>query len=767
MALAHDISCASSFSSIADERGKEAEVSPVEIAAVWLHKATKGSDKWLDCCSRRQLQYYMLRRKLRPLTLAVKHIYLLLAIFEEPSWCLAESSDAEDGVCLDKPGLYSWNLHILPKHVSNSIELLRLCYLVMAFWMRSQSGDGPFRRWWHLVRKVLVSIAIADCVAAMFRRDGLVPGTFRLSRLCRPLIYISSRKTVRSTISRLWLSFLDFWEVLAALAACILVFAWMGVIIFSRSDEGVDFFRNWPVALSSLWILFTTANFPDVMVPSYTDTRATFMFFLLYLVVSLYLLNNILLAAAYDAYKVQLVGQLQKFQTMKAYSVGKAFRLLASETGAMKHNELQISKERWVQFVLHYYALFHHVRSERDRRYVGQKAYSAFLHLDVDCSGRLSEDEFKSVLEVLSDPNIYIPTRPFPRASETCLGRRLLELFQDGIRHPVRFTSYGRQVSGLAAPWLQSSGEFLWEELKYDSQKGVDWFLVVMTAITIFFVLEMSLRMLVLGPARFWYRAPHRNRFDFVSNAMLIIMEVAAYVYSSCQKKAPDYLVRTILVIHIMRSVCLAQRLKPLRYLVALVVRLLPLYSRLGMVLLSTFYIFATIGEPLFGGRLYKGNPRLQNSFFAASHYWALNFNDILSGFVTLFSIMMVNNWFVIAGACILVTTEYSAIFFICFFVIVNLIVLNILIALILESSQAVREELQEPIELDLTLEDAQLPGSREVLLQRMLMSEDHSKHRGSASQDLMKYTSEGQILVNGETTSAESESGSTDGSEK
>ena len=30
-------------------------------------------------------------------------------------------------------------------------------------------------------------------------------------------------------------------------------------------------------------------------------------------------------------------------------------------------------------------------------------------------------------------------------------------------------------------------------------------------------------------PARFWYRAPHRNRFDFVSNAMLIIMEVAAY----------------------------------------------------------------------------------------------------------------------------------------------------------------------------------------------------------------------------------------------
>ena len=37
--------------------------------------------------------------------------------------------------------------------------------------------------------------------------------------LAAPRIYISSRKSVRSTISRLWLAFLDFWEVLAALAA--------------------------------------------------------------------------------------------------------------------------------------------------------------------------------------------------------------------------------------------------------------------------------------------------------------------------------------------------------------------------------------------------------------------------------------------------------------------------------------------------------------------------------------------------------------------
>ena len=46
--------------------------------------------------------------------------------------------------------------------------------------------------------------------------------------------------------------------------------------------------------------------------------RMSFFFFFFYLVISLYLLNNILLAAVYDAYKVQLRVQLQTFYRKKA-----------------------------------------------------------------------------------------------------------------------------------------------------------------------------------------------------------------------------------------------------------------------------------------------------------------------------------------------------------------------------------------------------------------------------------------------------------------
>ncbi|OLQ13462.1 hypothetical protein AK812_SmicGene2516 [Symbiodinium microadriaticum] len=530
----------------------------------------------------------------------------------------------------------------------------------------------------------------------------------------------------------------------------------------STAGTGVDFFRNWPVALSSLllgssqfflegveawqpdkyrngfrskksslfrevlceseivvrcgWILFTTANFPDVMVPSYTDTRATFMFFLLYLVVSLYLLNNILLAAAYDAYKAHNFFAVLPMDR-KAYSVGKAFRLLASETGAMKHNELQISKERWVQFVLHYYALlgpfaadalFHHVRSERDE-------FKSVLE------GRMPVGFMAFSLNGTGPRSAQSQAVRWHDVQETCLGRRLLELFQDGIRVRIMIVTLTAVAAALivnatllelvaAAGILFVSpamgGKFRdsplrpWHGWFEAAQMGLEiW---VMTAITIFFVLEMSLRMLVLGPAR-----------NDGSPADMDIGALKRKRGHLSAQRSPSLEDGSTKGIHGVAQTCVLRQLQSI------------------FTVLSKQDLGHGPGFKPLAMDFYQGG--LQNSFFAASHYWALNFNDILSGFVTLFSIMMVNNWFVI----------------------VNLIVLNILIALILESSQAVREELQEPIELDLTLEDAQLPGSREVLLQRMLMS------------DLMKYTSEGfsfqslspegQILVNGETTSAES----------
>lgn len=52
---------------------------------------------------------------------------------------------------------------------------------------------------------------------------------------------------------------------------------------------------------------------------------------------------------------------------------------------------------------------------------------------------------------------------------------------------------------------------------------------------------------------------------------------------------------------------------------------------------------------------------RLQNSSYAQAGYAANNFNDLGSGFVTLFELLVVNNWFVIAEGFELATGSKCA----------------------------------------------------------------------------------------------------------
>jgi two pore calcium channel protein len=59
-------------------------------------------------------------------------------------------------------------------------------------------------------------------------------------------------------------------------------------------------------------ILLTTANFPDVMLPSYNMNRAACIFFIFFLLFGLYFLLNVLLAIVFDNYKSRIEAQCSK-----------------------------------------------------------------------------------------------------------------------------------------------------------------------------------------------------------------------------------------------------------------------------------------------------------------------------------------------------------------------------------------------------------------------------------------------------------------------
>ena len=101
--------------------------------------------------------------------------------------------------------------------------------------------------------------------------------------------------------------------------------------------------------------------------------------------------------------------------------------------------------------------------------------------------------------------------------------------------------------------------------------------------------------------------------------------------------------------------------------------------------MISTYYIYSLIGIQLFGGMVYAENPDIYKTLNVPYSYVYNNFNDFPSGLVTLFELMVVNNWWVIAQTFLDVTNNYYRWFFIMFYLTAVIIVLNLLVAFVID----------------------------------------------------------------------------------
>lgn len=79
-------------------------------------------------------------------------------------------------------------------------------------------------------------------------------------------------------------------------------FAWMGNRLFAGTIEGVENFSGLNDSFFYMFVLLTTSNFPDVMLPAYAQKRRYSVFFIVYLVIGLFMLMNLLLAIFYSNY---------------------------------------------------------------------------------------------------------------------------------------------------------------------------------------------------------------------------------------------------------------------------------------------------------------------------------------------------------------------------------------------------------------------------------------------------------------------------------
>merc|ERR1712196_326873 len=83
---------------------------------------------------------------------------------------------------------------------------------------------------------------------------------------------------------------------------------------------------------------------------------------------------------------------------------------------------------------------------------------------------------------------------------------------------------------------------------------------------------------------------------------------------------------------------------------------------------------------------LMSQNPQLIGSDFAKDGYFTNNFNDVVAAYVTLFELMVVNQWHILTSGFVILTNESARLFFLAFHLTAVVLMLNIFVAFILEA---------------------------------------------------------------------------------
>lgn len=524
--------------------------------------------------------------------------------------------------------------------------------------------------------------------ALLFLTVGMVSskffGSIRSVSLClRIIIFVTfSKKSQREfvTVARMTPEVLS---ILFLLLIIILFYAWIGVVLFYNFFEGKSHFADLIEAMWTLWICFTTANYPDVMMPAYNSSRLTALYFVSFMIVAFFFFGNVILASIVNAYDNETEQRFELRKKAMEKNLRHAFHILdENNTGRIDRDTIM--------------ALFLVLNEDFPdiRRIPPDNAKLLFAILDRDGTNFISEEEFMNFGNVLllefvsTSAYTTFVEHHFPNIYESDGFRK----FRNGVQSE-RFDNLIDFVLVLNAivVGIQSYPLLVGEPseenpMTFDGQIDTVWE-AIETLFTVLYCLEMSVKLLVLGWKR--YFESYRNTFD--GAITLLALFATCYVYYP-NDFSDSRLIRYVVMARVLRLSRLLVAMKPFQIIGKTFVDILPAATRVIILLFCIMYAFSALGVHLFGGMITRDpqNPlsfRLKDTDFADDEYWANNFNDMLSAMNVLFNLLVVNNWTTAADGILAVTeSKFSRFFFLGFHVVGVIVVNNLVVAFIVDS---------------------------------------------------------------------------------
>ncbi|XP_010356738.2 two pore calcium channel protein 2 isoform X5 [Rhinopithecus roxellana] len=565
-------------------------------------------------------------------------LILFLAFIETPS-SLTSTADVRYRAVPWEP----------PCGLTESVEVL--CLLVFA---ADLSVKGYLFGWAHFQKNlwllgylVVLVVSLVDWTVSL---SLVCHEPLRIRRLLRPFFLLQNSSMMKKTLKCIHWSLPEMASVGLLLAIHLCLFTMFGMLLFAggKQDDGQDrerltYFQNLPESLTSLLVLLTTANNPDVMIPAYSKNRAYAIFFIVFTVIGSLFLMNLLTAIIYSQFRGYLMKSLQTSLFRRRLGTRAAFEVLSSmageggafpqAVGVKPQNLLQVLQKVQLDS-FHKQAMMETLRS-----------YG---------SVPLSADEFQ-------------------------------KLFNELDRSVVKEVFLVLDADVLPA-------------------ERDDFVLGILNCVFIvYYLLEMLLKVFALGLRG--YLSYPSNVFDGLLTIVLLVLEISTLAVYRLPRPGwrPEMLgllslwdmTRMLNMLIVFRFLRIIPSMKPMAVVASTVLGLVQNMRAFGGILVVVYYEFAIIGINLFRGVIVAppGNSSLASAngsapcgSFEQLEYWANNFDDFAAALVTLWNLMVVNNWQVLLDAYRRYSGPWSKIYFVLWWLVSSVIWVNLFLALILEN---------------------------------------------------------------------------------
>lgn len=585
-----------------------------------------------------------------------------------------------------------------PCGLTEGIEMVCLCIFILDVTVKSYLiGWDEFRmNKWLIGYVIVIAASVIDWMLSV---SMVCNENLRVRRLIRPFFLLQNSSLMKKTLKCIKRTLPEIASVILLLALHLCIFTMIGMLIFAKSDdpkkngEWETYFKNLPNALSSLLVLLTTANNPDVMIPAYSLNRGYSIFFILFSVFGTYLLMNLMTAIIYNQFRGYLLMSVQTSIIRRRLGIRAAFEVLCcpgrghTSTQSEGHVE-QVAVNMFLQVMSRV-----HMKS-----YCRQAIIKAAQQFP---DGFINGEAFQRLFNEL-DKDFMKEHPPKPVYSSS-----ILQNIQYVYSH-FYITVLGNVVA--LANVVSICTVLVLNAEKSSSERNYLYMEIFNCIFILYYLIEMLLKIVAFG----WrgYLSYRNNIFDGFLTVLLLALQIAIFITYKMSFEDEDpvphrvmalwEMVRLVNMLIVFRFLRIIPEIKLMAVVASTLVDLVKNLRAFAGILLVVYYVYAVLGIWLFQGAITPppnmsliSNSSTENNTgpysmncgtFEQLEYWPNNFDDFASSLVLLYNIMVVNNWHVFTDAYTRYTTEWSLVYFVAWWLTSSVMWVNLFVALILEN---------------------------------------------------------------------------------